>query len=110
MGFKITKNTFNNKVVEAMVKGAIGLYGDTAAKRMEADAKAHKPWTNRTGNAVNSILGSFSWKGDHARIEISGNVDYFVWLELAHEKRFAILVPTIQKDAPEVLKNYRRIF
>lgn len=110
MGFKITKNTFNNKAVEAMVRAAIGVYGDTAAKKMEAEAKQNAPWTDRTGNARNSIQGGFGWKGKHAVIALSGNVDYFEWLELYHEKKWAILVPTIQKNAPEVIKAYRRIF
>ncbi len=110
MSFKITKNTFSNKAVEATVKAAIGLYADTAAKKMEAEAKQNASWTDRSGDARNSIQGDFGWKGKHAVISLSGNMDYSVFLELAMEKKYAILVPTIKRNAPEVLKAYRRIF
>ena len=109
MGFKITKNTFDNKAVEATVRATIGVYADIAAKKMEVEAKKNKPWENRTSNAVNSILGDFGWKGKHAVISLSGNMDYSVFLELAHEKKYAILVPTIQRNAPEVLRAYRKL-
>lgn len=110
MGFRISKNTFNNKATEVAVRAAIGLYADTAAKKMEAEAKQNAPWTDRTSNARNSIRGAFGWKGKHAVISLSGNMNYSGYLELAMEKKYAILLPTIQKNAPEVLRGYRRIF
>ncbi|WP_352419831.1 hypothetical protein [Proteiniborus sp.] len=108
MSIKVTNN-FNTKMVENKVRSAIGLYADTAAKKMEGEAKGNAPWTDRTSNARNSIRGDFGWKGKHAVISLSGNMNYSVYLELAHEKRFAILVPTIQKNAPEVIKGYQRL-
>lgn len=110
MSFKVTKNTFDNKAVEAVVRSTIGVFADTAAKKMEAEAKQNAPWTDGTGNARNSIRGDFGWKGKHAVITLSGNMEYSVWLELAHEKKYAILVPTIERNAPEILRAYRRIF
>lgn len=70
----------------------------------------HYRWIDRTGNARNSIRGDFGWKGKHAVITLSGNTDYFVYLELAHGKAYAVLVPTIERYSPEILKGYRRIF
>ncbi len=91
------------------MRAAIGLYADTAAKKMESDAKREAPWIDRTGNARNSIQGDFGWEGDKCKIVLSGNMDYSVYLELAHEKKYAILEPTIQKNAPEVLRGYQRL-
>lgn len=105
---KVT-NTFNARMVEQQVKAAIGLYADTAAKKMEGEAKKNRPWTDRTGHAKNSIQGSFGWEGNKAKITLSGNMDYSVFLELANEKRFAVLVPTIQRFAPEILKGYKKV-
>ena len=99
----------NFSAVEKRIRTAIGLYGDTAAKKMEGEAKANKPWVNRTGNAVNSIQGDFDWQGDNAVITLSGNVDYFVYLELGYGKRYSILVPTIQENASEILKGYKKL-
>lgn len=109
MGIRVTNNT-NFKAVEQKIRAAIGLFGDTSAKKMEAEAKQNAPWVDRTSNARNSIQGNFGWKGKHAVITLSGNMEYSVYLELANEKKYAILVPTIERNAPEVIKAYRRIF
>ena len=102
-------NTFDADSVEKKIKAAIGLYADTAAKKMESDAKRNAPWTDRTGNARNSILGNFDWEDNKAVITLSGNVNYFVYLELAHGKKYAILKPTIEKLAPDVLRGYQKL-
>lgn len=108
MRIKVT-NKLDFKAVEQKIKAAIGLYADTAAKKMEGEAKNNAPWTDRTGNARNSIQGDFGWIGNQAVITLSGNMEYSVYLELANEKRFAILKPTIDRNAPEILKGYQRL-
>lgn len=108
MSIRVT-NKINFKAVENKVRAAIGVFADTAAKKMEGEAKSNAPWTDRTSNARNSIRGEFGWKGNKAIITLSGNMEYSVYLELAKEKRHAILVPTIQRNAPEVLRAYRKL-
>ncbi len=103
------KNTVDFKAVERKMKAAIGLYGDTASKKMEAHAKKNKIWTDRTSNAKNSIQGDFGWKGNSAMITLSGNTDYFVYLELAYAKKYAILKPTINQFSAEVLSGYKKV-
>jgi len=103
------RNNFNTRQVSNRVRAAIGVYADTAAKQMERDAKQNANWENRTSNARNSIQGNFDWQGNKAVISLSGNMDYSVFLELAHEKRFAILKPTIERNAPTVLRAYQRL-
>lgn len=103
------KNNFNPQRAGKIVRAAIGAYGDTAAKKMEGEAKRNAPWTDRTGNARNSIRGDFDWQGDNAVITLSGNMDYSVYLELAHEKKYAILKPTIDKNAPSIIKGYQKL-
>lgn len=108
MGVKV-RNTFNTRMVEKKIRAAIGVYADTAAKKMEGQAKNKAPWVDRTSNARNSIRGDFGWKGNNAVITLSGNMNYFVFLELAHEKKYAILVPTIQGNAKEIIDGYKRL-
>lgn len=105
---KITNN-FNTKSVLNKTRASIGVFAATAAKKMEAEAKQNAPWTDRTSNARNSIQGDFGWHGSKAAITLSGNMDYSPYLELAHEKKYAILKPTIDKMAPEVLKGYQKL-
>ena len=103
------RNNFNTRQVSNRVRAAIGVYADTAAKQMEREAKQNANWDDRTTNARNSIQGNFNWQGDNAIITLSGNMDYSVFLELAHEKRFAILKPTIERNAPVVISAYQRL-
>lgn len=102
-------NTINFAKANLMVRAAIELYGNTAAGNLESYAKAGAPWIDRTSNARNSIQGKFEWQGKKAVINLSGNMDYSVYLELAMGKKYAILVPTIQKHGPNVVKGYKKV-
>lgn len=92
------------------VNSALSLYANTCGKKAEAYAKTNRPWQDRTGNARNSIQGGSIQEDKSVKVYVSGNVDYFVYLELAHQKRFAILNPTIEKHATEFVEGYRSIF
>lgn len=103
------KNTVNFSKVKAKMKTGITMYGKTESGRLEKSAKSNAKWTDRTSNARNSIQGDFEWKGDIARINLSGNMEYSVFLELAYGKRYAILVPTIEKSAPSIINGYKKL-
>ena len=119
---KVT-NTFSKDKVTTQMKAAIGLYAHTEAKRLEAYAKDNAPWWPKgpkgsatgppgyrhTGNARNSIQGTFAWEANNAVIRLSGNVDYFIYLELAMAKKWAILLPTIDKHANDILAGYKKV-
>ena len=92
---------------------ALEVLGRVAAARMENEAKAEPPaghpWQNRTYMAERSIAGRVDRRGDITRISLSGGVRYMVYLELAMGKRFAILWPTIKRNANEILKAVARL-
>lgn len=103
------ENTFNPSIAEKKMKAALGLYANTAAKKLEAEGKRNAPWTDRTSNARNSIQGNSRWEGNQLAIILSGNVDYFVYLELAMEKKYSILLPTIDRNATEILRGFQKM-
>lgn len=113
------KSTVNFKAVEHKMRAAIGVYSDVAAKKMEGHAKKNAPWYPvtkpgakgyvHTGNARNTIQGDFGWKGNQCIITLSGNVDYFIFLELAMAKKYAILKPTINQFSADILKGYQKL-
>lgn len=119
---KVT-NTFSATIVKTKVRAAIGLYAHTAALKLEAEAKKNAPWWpngpggsktgppgyRHTGNARNSIQGKFLWVGNDAVIELSGNMEYSVYLELAMGKRYAILLPTVEKNSNDILSGYKKV-
>lgn len=102
-------NTVNLGKAQSKIRAAITMYGLTAAKKMEAQAKVKAPWEDRTSNARNSIQGNFEWQGSIARISVSGNMDYSVFLELAMAKKYAVLVPVVQSLSPEIISGYQKL-
>jgi hypothetical protein len=103
------RNNLNMAQVNRKMRAAVGVYADTAAKKMEGQAKRGAPWTDRTSNARNSIQGDFGWRGNQAIITLSGGMEYSVYLELAMGKKYAILYPTVLKNAPDILRGYQRL-
>lgn len=106
---KFDTSQFDLVKAAAKQKAALALYADTAAKKMEGEAKAGAPWTDRTSHARQSISGTHGWDNSTLKIVLSGGMNYSVYLELAMEKAYAILVPTIQKNAAEILHGYQRL-
>lgn len=78
-------------------------------KRKSKNGAGHYKWRTRTGNARESINGTSGWEGGKLKVVLSGGMDYSVYLELAHEKQYAVLKPTIDKNAPEILRGYQKL-
>lgn len=86
---------------------ALDALADVGAKKMEAYAKPNAPWTDRTGNARLRLHGGYERTEDEIKVVISHGVDYGIWLELAHEKRFAILPETLNETSPEIIRGFQ---
>ena len=111
MSFKWKTNTLIISLADFDVKTktALGLYGDTVAKKLEASAKANRPWTDRSGRARQSLNGDSEWVGNKVRVSLSHGVDYGIWLELCNEGKYSVIMPTINKEAPGVMKGLSKI-
>lgn len=92
---------------EAKSMVALDIYGDTAGKKLEAEAKRSAPWTDRTGLSRKTIQGGSRWEGSKCVVYLSGNTPQFPYLELCHDKKYAVLQPTIDKMSPEILKGLK---
>lgn len=90
---------------ELLKVAAVRMYAETQAKNLEGYAKEHRPWTDRTGDARKRLTGYVTEIPNGYRINLAHGVDYGIWLELAMEKRFAILEPTVRLRGPEVLRG-----
>lgn len=88
-----------------MATAAVRIYAETQARNLEGYAKEHRPWTDRTGDARKRLTGYVTEIPNGYRINLAHGVNYGIWLELAMEKRFAILEPTIRLKGPEVLRG-----
>lgn len=67
------------------------------APQVTADAKTGAPWRDRTGNARQSLLAFEHWAQQHvAALTLMQVMEYGVFLELRHQGRYAIVLPTLE--------------
>ena len=87
-------------------KGAVLAGAWAAAVEMEAYAKQHAPWTDRSGNARANLKGfaGVAPQGDCwcANIEHGPYIDYGYYLENRMNGRYAIVGPTQEVFAPKI--------
>lgn len=71
----------------------------------EIEAKTHAPWTDRTGNARNSITGvSLGRQGKEVVGALYIGVYYGIFLELCNQGRYRVVWPTLEGAVPRL--NY----
>lgn len=74
---------------------AVRVFAEQGAMKLRSNAQRNAKWTDRTGSARQRLNSYVSATGNGYRITLAHGVDYGIWLELAHEKRFAIIPQTI---------------
>lgn len=108
---------------------ALKMYVDTSTKKLEAYAKKHRPWTDRTAQARQRLKGTYKTIPNGYRLMLSHGVTYGKYLEatnnpnwknpnapgenqltglqteFAYERKFAIISPTIRTKSPEIIKG-----
>lgn len=88
------------------LKYAVQMYASTKANELEALMKANRKWTDRTGMAKARLNASISEPDENTiRITLAHGVEYGIWLELANEKNFAIIAPTLSQQGPRVIEG-----
>ena len=112
MAIKIdySRSTLNRNLSDLTTKigVAVLMLASTEASRLESYMKLNRPWTDRTGMAKMTLKTFVSQpSSSKIRITLSHGVDYGIWLELAHEKNYAIIGPTINQEGPEVIKHFK---
>lgn len=106
MGFTIDATQLLEGL-NSMAKKQVALrtYVETVAKDFESYAKENRPWTDRTSRARQGLTGYVESTAIGYRIYIAHTVDYGIWLEMAHEKKYAILEPTVRLKGPKAIKG-----
>lgn len=87
--------------------GAVVLmYAATKASEIQSKMQQNRPWTDRTGMAKALLSARVSQPNDNTvRITLAHGVDYGIWLELANEKNYAIIAPTINEEGPRIVAD-----
>lgn len=92
------------------VEKALMAYGETGAKKVESRAKRDRPWTDRTGHARQRLNGKCIRTARGIRIILAHGVEYGIYLEFAREKRYAIIYPTLTREAPDLFRGLQGLF
>lgn len=82
--------------LESATDKAIRVYAEQGALQLQNFARENRKWTDRTGHARQRLHGYVGDIPEGYRITLAHGVDYGLWLELAHEKRFAIIPQAIE--------------
>lgn len=109
-GIRVDSSSLDAGLSNLMAPAVFKMYAETQAKNLEGYAKENRPWTDRTGDARKRLTGYVTDIPNGYRINLAHGVDYGIWLELAMEKRFAILEPTVRLKGPEVVKGMHQLF
>ena len=111
---------------------AVRQAADHSAIRMQNAARAEAPWTDRTGNARSGLFGGASGgglpdlgapsavadiapdesvEGDETLIVvvIAHSMSYGVSLELDHAELYAVLVPVMDREIPQLGAALKRL-
>lgn len=73
------------------------------APEIQDYAQANAPWNDITGNARAGLTAEVDEEGDVIVLTLYHTVDYGIWLELIQNGTFAIIMPTLEHYASEVM-------
>lgn len=92
------------------VRAATLALGQLLAEAAQESAQANAPWTDRTGNARQSL---HAWAEETSAaivtVYLAHGMDYGKWLELAHGGRFQIIEPTLVSLYPRAMAGLRAV-
>lgn len=94
----------------AKLGAVVLMYSATKASEIESKMKRNRPWTDRTNMAKVTLRARVSQPNEHLiRTTLAHGVDYGIWLELAHEKNYAIIAPTINEEGPKIVEDLNNL-
>ena len=88
---------------------AVEALGNYWAPILEQAAKAHAPWTDRTGNARQTLFSVVDRTPDGVIIYLSHGMEYGVFLELCNNGKYAIVMKTLEGHYARVSDSMRRL-
>lgn len=95
---------------QSKLEAALKLFAESGAAKLEEAAKENARWVDRTGDARRRLKGDAFPVSNGYKLRLAHGVDYGKWLELAHEKRYAIIEETIRFVGTfEIMPGFERL-
>jgi hypothetical protein len=95
------------------VMAAVMTLAQYFAQKMQDEARRNATWEDRTGNARSGLFAiAEAAAGDLVTIYLShGHTVYYgVFLEICNGGRYAIILPTLQRNQVEIEHTLQRLF
>lgn len=97
--------------MEKKLTAVVLMYCSTKSKEFESYMKMNRPWTDRTGMAKATLNTKVSQpEPNKVRMTLAHGVEYGIWLELANEKNYAIIGPTINTQSQKFFESVDNLF
>jgi hypothetical protein len=101
--------TVNTEVLPAKINESISLTVDYAGDYGQGKLKMEAPWHDNTGNARTGLFTATEHIGDDISSEhhllFSHGVDYGIWLEVANQGKWQIIMPTLVSVGQDLMKG-----
>jgi hypothetical protein len=81
----------------------LGVFTAGFARQVEAYAKEHAPWDDRTGDARAGLTAKGEQRLVYYAITLYHTVSYGIWLEVRWDGKYAIIVPTLEHMGPQLM-------
>lgn len=110
MTFRWTSDTLSPNLsdIDKRALRAIHLMLEYWAAQAVSLMRANAPWTDRTGNARAGLAAEVFPDARGADLVLYHSVHYGIWLEVRWSGRYAIIGPTMNRIAPQVLEYVGR--
>jgi len=102
---EVTKKmkSYHKKVTNKQT-GAITMVVASACVLIKKWMKKNRLWTDRTSDARDRLDCVYVWEDvELVSIVVFHQVSYGVWLELAHQRKYAILMESLEKHQDEII-------
>lgn len=113
MGFTWDSREMNRRLnrLPKEVEAAVTLVVEFQATRGEALMKTDAPWTDRTGAARSGLFtNALHFPGVQHQILFSHSVPYGIWLEVANEERFAVILSSVETIGTATMEQLQGLF
>lgn len=92
-----------------LITDAIEALAKSYAPQIETWMKENAPWTDRTGNARQSLYTRVDRQPQQITITLDHGVNYGVYLEFRNAGRYAIIDPALDHWVPIIFGGIRKL-
>lgn len=89
------------------IKRGVAAVGPILAPKIQSWAQEHGPWTDRTGQARQGLVGTYEVLADLVTIYLYHGADHGKWLELANGGRYRVIIPALSAHYGEAMSLIR---